>query len=206
MNERKKLEEARFFLQHMEQSQSDIVSFGRFFSAFVSAARSVLQYAREEAITKGKKECWYDKKMNSSIVFRFFKNQRDLEIHQRPADLTKSVEISVPSTYIQITLSGGQKEDREFFSKTLFKYFSGGDVPIDDLDRARNMQSNCEIEQVNTGNGAVKDSYGFKKWIDMPKEFEIICDTADVLGFCKQYIDELEKFIDDGVRSNYITG
>ena len=59
MNELYKIGEAKFFLARMEESISDRVAFRYYLSAFLSAARSVTRYAREESRSKGRQQ-WYD--------------------------------------------------------------------------------------------------------------------------------------------------
>lgn len=50
MNERYKIGEAKYFLARMEESIRDRMAFRYNLSAFLSAARSVTQYAYEEAV------------------------------------------------------------------------------------------------------------------------------------------------------------
>jgi hypothetical protein len=49
VREQDKINEAAFFLREMETRGEDPVAYRYLTSAFLSAARSVLQYAREEA-------------------------------------------------------------------------------------------------------------------------------------------------------------
>jgi len=58
MNERYKIDEAKFFLARMEESRRDRDAFRYYMSAFLAAARSVTQYAREESRSKGRQQ-WY---------------------------------------------------------------------------------------------------------------------------------------------------
>ncbi len=59
MNERYKIGEAKYFLARMEKSALDPVAFQYNYSAFLSAARAVSQYALEESRSKGREQ-WYD--------------------------------------------------------------------------------------------------------------------------------------------------
>lgn len=61
MNEQHKLTEALYFLSHLGPSSLDPQEYSFELSAFLTAARSVLQYARKEAITKPGGQEWYDK-------------------------------------------------------------------------------------------------------------------------------------------------
>ncbi len=59
MNEQYKIDEAKFFLAKMKRSVHDRKAFRYYMSAFLTAARSVIQYAREESRSKGRQQ-WYD--------------------------------------------------------------------------------------------------------------------------------------------------
>ena len=59
MNEQYKIGEAKFFLARMKGSVHDRESFRYYTSAFLAAARSVIQYAREETRSKGRQQ-WYN--------------------------------------------------------------------------------------------------------------------------------------------------
>ena len=59
MNEKYKICEAKFFLAKMEEVEPDLEAFRYYMSAFLAAARSVIQYAKEESKSKGRKQ-WYD--------------------------------------------------------------------------------------------------------------------------------------------------
>ena len=74
MNERYKrykIREAKFFLARMEESLHDREAFRYYFSAFLTAARSVTQYAREESRSKGRQQ-WYDETVagNDELSYR----------------------------------------------------------------------------------------------------------------------------------------
>ena len=58
MYEHEKLKEARYFVQRMETSVDDSELFQYDLSAFLSAARSVLRYALEEATKKPNERQW----------------------------------------------------------------------------------------------------------------------------------------------------
>jgi len=70
MNERYKIGEAKFFLARMKESVSDRVAFRYYLSAFLSAARSVTQYAREESRSKGRQQ-WYEETVAGNDVLNY---------------------------------------------------------------------------------------------------------------------------------------
>ncbi len=67
MNERYKIGEAKFFLARMEESLHDREAFRYYLSAFLTAARSVTQYARMEAKSKGRQQ-WYEETIAGNDV------------------------------------------------------------------------------------------------------------------------------------------
>ena len=77
MNEYAKLKEANYFLDKMRQVKANYEEFVFNLSAFISSARSVMQYI--EAETKSKSNLsWYEKKTNSSGV-RKIKTTKGIE-------------------------------------------------------------------------------------------------------------------------------
>ena len=73
MNERYKrykIREAKFFLARMEESLHDREAFRYYFSAFLTAARSVTQYAREESRSIGRDQ-WYDETVAGNDVLSY---------------------------------------------------------------------------------------------------------------------------------------
>jgi hypothetical protein len=86
MNERYKIGEARFFLARMEESVHDGEAFRYYLSAFLSAARSVTQYAREESRSKSRQK-WYDHTIAGYHVLSY---TGQTAVRHRFADLTGS--------------------------------------------------------------------------------------------------------------------
>ena len=70
MNERYKIGEAKFFLARMEESVGNREAFRYYMSAFLAAAQSVTQYAREESKSKGGEQ-WYEKTIAGNVVLSY---------------------------------------------------------------------------------------------------------------------------------------
>ena len=64
MSESQKIREAEYFLAQMDRERENAEHFGHNLSAFLSSARSVLQYALEEAKPKPGGLAWYDGTMS----------------------------------------------------------------------------------------------------------------------------------------------
>jgi hypothetical protein len=86
MNERYKIGEAKFFLAKMEESVHDRVTFRYYLSAFLTAARSVTQYAREESRLKGRQQ-WCDEAIAGNEVLSY---SSQTKVRNRFADLPGS--------------------------------------------------------------------------------------------------------------------
>lgn len=86
MDELAKLDEAQYFLAGMREAEAagDGRAFRYELSAFLSAARSVLQYALAECERKSRSD-WYELAVSRDACLRFLKLQRDDNIHGRPA-------------------------------------------------------------------------------------------------------------------------
>ena len=70
MNERYKIGEAKFFLARMEESVGNREAFRYYLSAFLAAAQSVTQYAREESKSKEGGQ-WYEKTIAGNVVLSY---------------------------------------------------------------------------------------------------------------------------------------
>lgn len=176
LHERVKVTEAAFFLKLMEERSSIPQDFRHFLSAFLSAARSALQYALEEARAR-RQQTWYDKAMQASPVLAFFKDKRDVNIHKRPialmqtTTLTETVHIGISDGLVVITeRADGTTETREVAG-------TPGHV-------AQRSTSLVEVQ------------YLFDDWQG----------PEDALALSKKYLTELKLFIDGGVKAGHISG
>jgi hypothetical protein len=91
MREQDKIDEAAFFLDEMTQREDRPVAYRYLTSALLSAARSVLQYAWEEAaapdakgrVTRPVGKAWYDNHMAACPLLWYFKGKRDANVHRQ---------------------------------------------------------------------------------------------------------------------------
>jgi hypothetical protein len=114
MNEDSKIEEAEFFLAHIEKAADDERATRFYASAFLSAARSALQYVLKEVTPDSggqtKQRCgvqkkarsdgqnWYDAQVSLDPLVRFLKDRRDINIHKRPLPMRTNISIRIPDT------------------------------------------------------------------------------------------------------------
>lgn len=177
MCERRKLDEAKYFYSRMVKEQSNRDNFSYNLSAFLSSARSVLQYAFSELKeNKGKK--WYDSYVSASPILRFFKNKRNINIHTEPVSPVKNTHLTSKDT-----------------------------VDISDLVLIIHRDKNGNIIQQHSnefhskaestkGHVVRQVEYKFSDWKG----------NESVLVLCQKYLQELERLIENGVTKGFITG
>jgi hypothetical protein len=183
MNEIKKLEEAKYFYSKMFDEQMNKDGFIFNLSAFLSAARSVLQYALKEASTNLGGQKWYDKVMVSSPVLTFFKDERDINIHTEP---------TLPKAHYTLHAEVGVYM---FGSLSAVAFDKNGKIK----QRIENQTNHADThERPNQKSRSIPNEvkYLFDSWVG----------NEDVLTLCKKYIQELEHAIQDGVSQGLITG
>jgi hypothetical protein len=81
-----KVAETEFFLQKMSSANTDFYEFKWYFSAFLSASRTVTLTLQQFKHFKGFNE-WYlphQKKLSTDLLARFFLKQRNLHVHGHP--------------------------------------------------------------------------------------------------------------------------
>src|SRR5207249_2990037 len=95
MYERDKLHEAAYFLDRMQAVLGEPDAFKYNVSAFLSAARSVAQYARKDASSKHGGQSWYVRFVEDHHLIRFSVSERNANVHERPVDLGGHVDVYV---------------------------------------------------------------------------------------------------------------
>jgi hypothetical protein len=179
MNENKKIQEAEYFLSKMSETINERQFFNFNLSAFLSAARSVLQYALKEASTKPNGQSWYDSAVQNRSVVRFFKDKRNVNIHIEPIKPSAEIHLEINET---ISLSDA--------------------VSITNTDKNGNI-SGQEIvprsestRKINSDEPTMNYRYLFRDWSG----------TEDVVALSRQYIKELKEIVSDGVTRGFIAG
>lgn len=179
MYERKKLDEAQFFLNHLRLQRESPVEYRYHLSAFLNAGRSVLQYAIEEnqitAVRDGKSvriwatpaaQAWYDGWARDPVI-GFLKDVRDDNIHVAPVepDHKRAVMMGSPGAIrLKPSAPGDTKLEVESF------------VPTGPMGEPFTVR----IE--------------FREWNG----------PEDVTTLCEQYVKRLDDFISDGVQQGFL--
>lgn len=178
MHEQEKLGEAKYFLQNMEASLDDPAAFQYNLSAFLSAGRSVLQYAREEAVNKSNGQNWYEAQVSGNSVLKFFKDKRDINIHAEPVRATRQISVSI-TEHIEIS-----------DSIRIEIHNKDGTVEVREHEE--------EPPQANPQEGTAETEirYVFRDWRG----------SEDVIHLARQYLAALENFVKVGLSNGIISG
>ena len=185
MSKKAKIKEAEYFLARMKEEQNNREHFVHNLSAFLSSARSVLQYAERESDpgenqnAKPGAKTWYDDLMSSSRILKFFKCKRDINIHEEPVK---------PSAHFQATF-----KEKIGISESIIAVLKDKDGKIKSKISSAPPKPKPEKPETSV---ELEVRYKFSDWTG----------DEDVITLCEKYIQELEKVVKDGVRKRFITG
>lgn len=177
MYEKSKLKEAGYFYSRMvsETDNRDNLLFD--LSAFLSAARSALQYAFKEAQTKSGGQQWYDNHITSSKVLAFFKDKRDINVHMQPVQVNQHT--SIQSTEVVRSSESTHIKKFDQTGRLIGEYSSEPSEPPPEP----------EIPP------KVTHRFTFPDWSG----------TEDVLQLCYLYLNELQRVVEDGQNNGFLT-
>ncbi len=82
-----KLSETQHFLERMRSNLGNQYEFNYDLSAFLSSARSILQYIYE--VDRPETKVWYERKISDSAILKQFRDLRDGNIHDEPVRTKK---------------------------------------------------------------------------------------------------------------------
>jgi hypothetical protein len=181
MYENSKLAEAKYFYSRMLAEFNDRERFTYNLSAFLSSARSVLLYALEEARTKTGGQQWYDDHMAGNYVLSFFRYKRDINIHIEPVKPVKHINETVTETlHISESILVTQRDAN---GNIVFKYQSPPEIPKPESKKS----DTSPVETIR---------YMFADWTG----------SEDIMVLSQIYLEELQRVVEDGIRSGFVTG
>ena len=176
MHEQEKLEEAGHFFSEMATSLDDPKLFKWKLSAFLAAARSVLQYALREAKKTPAGKAWYDAQVSANAVLKFFKDKRDISVHHKPV---------IPTTNKNISMT-----EHLHFSESW-------SVQVIDVDGKVISESKSSSPPPPPDVGptvSVSTSYTFPDWPG----------SEDVVTLATKYLAALEVVVKDGIAKGHL--
>jgi hypothetical protein len=177
MNEHFKIGEAKFFLEKMEESIGDRVAFRYNLSAFLSAARSVIFYAKEEAKRKRRSQ-WWEHSLSKSDVLYFFGTRRNVNVHrEQPVDPPRDIHADTSEIVGVFDVASDVYSNNKLVGKEL----APQDQPP--LKSTESTQEQTIL-------------YRFDEWSG----------PEDVIKLSHRYIEALENFVQDGIEKNILTG
>lgn len=156
---------------------NDRQSFTYDLSAFLNAARSVLQYGRKEARNKTGGLCWYDNYVAKKTVLSFFRKKRNTNIHGEPV---------LPNQIINATLTARASVS----------------VAVKDANGNMKYQSSTETPNTEVKLPPAQEPiekpirYFFSDWKG----------SEDIVTLCEKCIGELEDFVEDGTKQGFLLG
>jgi len=186
MHEKEKLEEARYFLRQLQATARHAHSLNPLtwqLSAFLSSARSVLQYALDEARTKPGGKVWYDGTVASDPVIRFFKDKRDMNIHERPV---------VPGRRVEVSLSAIVRVEDS--------------VAIVVRDRSGNVVQTYSSEDKKAGVDTSPTDPSVEPEVRTVFVFTDWAGTEDLPNLGEAYLRAIEQMVAAGLAAGHITG
>lgn len=170
MHELEKIRESKYFYSQMLKEKGDSECFKHNLSAFLSSARSVLQYALKEAKNKSGGQAWYDMQVASTKVVRFFRDKRDFNIHTEPVAVHANISVQVSETlHISESLSVVLRDSQ---GNIKGEFHSEPDPP----------------PLANNDPGGIDMKYLFTDWPG----------REDIFTLCDEYLKELDAIIADG--------
>lgn len=181
MNEERKIDEAKYFLSRMRPDEQEPAEYSYDLSAFLSAARSALQYALDEAKTKVGGQAWYESAMRASAVAKFFKDKRNLSIHTEPVVPNRTINVCITdSIRVSASLTGVtiRNEDGK-------------------VERSKAVESTKQAQQppLPPTTSSVSIRFYFHDWPG----------PEDVNVLCHEYLQQLQAIVADGSQRGFIT-
>lgn len=182
MSEKEKLKEAKYFYSQMSKNKRNKEKFLHNLSAFLTAARCVLQYSYEETKNKNSGQIWYNNYISNNRVLKFFKEKRDNNIHISPIKSKREVALTI----------GGKLKSSGSLSAKLIK----GNGTIIDFGELKSSRDSFLEDNFKKESPKIKYKYLFYDWSG----------NEDVLTLCKIYLKKLDYFIKDGIKKSFISG
>jgi hypothetical protein len=179
VHEDRKLREAEFFLKRMGEVESvDWDAFTYNASAFLSAARSVLQYAMKEmGQPPNEARSWYDAFCAGKAAFRFLKAVRDVNIHRVPFEANQAQVVTV---FGRSFIFEGPGPGRGLVVKSL-RDQDGNAIPFE--MRPRNL------------------FVGWREFAQGSGE----AGREDVMQLCTRYLADLKEFVAEARRQGFVS-
>jgi len=175
------LGEAKYFYSQMSANFNDREKFTYNLSGFLSSARSVLQYALEEAKGRSGGQVWYDRRVSASNILSFFKDKRNVNIHDEPVRPIQNASVRITAKIgISVSVSAVVRD-----ANGNIKSQSSSETPQQEAQ-----------SQTTEKPASLEVRYLFSDWTG----------AEDIMTLCQKYIGELDYFVNDGIEQGFLTG
>lgn len=181
MQEQDKITEAEYFLKKIIEENANPQAFTYNLSAFLSAARCVLQYAMVDTkkIKGGQK--WYNNWMSTNRYFSFFKDERDMNIHVKP--VAPAIGVTITPSPVTVRASLGS------FS-IIIKDIDGTTISAETV-----LPPPDPIRNEHLPPTTARYRYSFANWSD----------NTEITTLLQKYLDDLRRFVAEGVARGFLT-
>jgi hypothetical protein len=171
-----KIQEVEYFYSRMIKEKENREDFRYNLSAFLSAGRSVLQYSREVARINPGGQKWYDDRIKKDKYFGYFRDKRNLNMHEKPPRVNRDYKINMLPEKIYIG--------------------EAATFTIKDKNGNTKISTSTKTQPINNaiGEGLIESSYSFDDWIG----------PEDIFQMCGDYLVSLRKFIIDGKEKGFL--
>lgn len=192
MDERKKLDEAKYFYKHMNNVIGKSLEFAYNLDAFLTAARSVMQFLYDEVKTKSSQKEWYENLYSEKKILGYFRDKRNYTVHERQLVPNQKIKVSITEfitvvpeikiDFYRVDSEGNRIEEN---------LNRGEDQNNKQIDKQENVQKSKlvnideQIAQMPKPSSSVTYEYRFDDWPG----------TEDIIELSKLYIDDLENIL-----------
>ncbi len=184
MYELEKIKEAEYFYKQILDTQEDSEVFKYNLSAFLSAARSVLQFACEEAKTKHKGQYWYDTCVSKKPIISLFKDKRDINIHREPVKTRKDITLSLTEAlHLSVSMGSIKMVQKDKYGNIISESISESQSE----PKPRKVKKQVPAEVIYR--------YSFENWLG----------NEDIPTLCQKYINELKTITVDGLKKGFLS-
>ncbi|APB70965.1 hypothetical protein PPYC1_11590 [Paenibacillus polymyxa] len=191
-DQEQKLKEAEYFYSLMVDSfEKELYDpFTYNMSAFLSAARSILQYTHDRAV-KNNRGGDYNKLIAQKPILKYFKGKRNVNIHEEPVKPIQQVFLDLHST-----LTVRMKE-----TVGIQVIGADGEILRDELSEPAEISNDSEV-QVKAHLKKITPSTGITSTLQY--RFEDWTGDEDILEMSEQYLKNLREFIQGAILEGLI--
>lgn len=183
MHEQDKIDEAAHFLARINGADISTIQFE--VSAFLSAARSALQYAHKEASGKPGGQAWYDRSVTTADgVVGFLSDERNQNVHAQPLHMRTDTSVLMQSSTLAMTGTlSAVHIDGKTGARTEF-HFDNTSAPPPADSSPRTVPKTT-----------LSHRYSFRNWTG----------PEDASNLCARYLTEIQRIVLDGQKQGFLT-